>query len=143
MACNNCTSVCSVQFCYNTLWLFKATANTSYLVKFTNIGSGRSNSEQVTSDSEGFVKLTGGTWNEFFNTDSEVKFQLFEMTGSTYTNIPVDFKVITGFSGGSYASQQATVSTTDYDCVYINFTHLFDEDGVIELDNQYFFNTNA
>ena len=125
--------------CYDNLWLFKATANTSYLVKMTNMGSYRSVTEEVTSDTEGFVILTGGTWSDFFNTGSQVKIELFEMTGSTYTNIPVDFYVITGFSGGSYASQQATISDTEYDCVYVTFDIITD----LTPDNQYLFNVNA
>jgi len=144
MACNNCTTACNIYPCYESLWLFKAEADTSYLVVMTNTGSGRKESEQITSDSEGFVILEGGTWNDFFHTNSQVKFELFEMVGSTYTNIPVDFKVITGFSGGSYAEQDATVSTTDYDCVYVSFGLLTGEDGdTVTIDNQYLFNTNA
>lgn len=142
MACNTCITVCEVHPCYEDLWLFKATANTSYLVKMTI--RGRVETEEVTSDSEGFVILSGGTWNNFFHTSSLAKFELFEMTGSTYTNIPVDFKVITGFSGGSYASQGATVSTNEYDCVYVPFRLMYGEDGdTAVIDNQYLFNVNA
>ena len=42
----------------------------------------------------GFVVLTTD-WSNYFNTVSQVKFQLFEMSGSTF-NIPVSFSVITG-----------------------------------------------
>jgi hypothetical protein len=144
MACNTCTTACDIYPCYENLWLFKATANASYLVVLTNMGTGRKESEQVTADSEGFVILTGGTWNNFFHTNSQVRFEIFEMVGSTYTNIPVDFQVITGFSGGSYASQQATISTNLYDCIYVSFGLLTGEDGdAITIDNQYLFNTNA
>ena len=59
----------------------KATANTTYLLKMTNMGSGRVETETVTSNSEGFVVLTTD-WSNYFNTVSQVKFQLFEMSGS-------------------------------------------------------------
>ena len=120
--------------CYGDFWLMKATANTTYLLKMTNMGSGRVETETVTSNSEGFVVLTTD-WSNYFNTVSQVKFQLFEMSGSTF-NIPVSFSVITGFSGGSYASQDATVSSNLYDCIYTSF-----EFG--EVDKQYLFNVNA
>ena len=58
-----------------------------------------------------------------------------QMSGSTF-NIPVSFSVITGFSGGSYAPQDATVSSNLYDCIYTSF-----EFG--EVDKQYLFNVNA
>ena len=143
MACNTCITACPVFPCYDNLWLFKATADTTYLVKITNMGSGRVVSESVESDAEGFVILTGNTWADFFNTGAQVKFEIYEMVGSTYTNIPVDFRVITGFSGGSYASQQATISTTYYDCVYVSFEMLHDTDSTVTVDNQYLYNTNA
>ena len=55
------------------------------------MGSGRVETETVTSNSEGFVVLTTD-WSNYFNTVSQVKFQLFEMSGSTF-NIPVSFPV--------------------------------------------------
>ena len=55
---------------------------------------------------EVFVVLTTD-WSNYFNTVSQVKFQLFEMSGSTF-NIPVSFSVITGFSGGLSYSPSLT-----------------------------------
>ena len=56
----------------------KATANTTYLLKMTNMSSGRVETETVTSNSEGFVVLTTD-WSNYFNTVSQVKFQLFDI----------------------------------------------------------------
>ena len=64
--------------------------------------------EKVISDSERF---------QFSNNELRDYFKVIvtsNVLGSTF-NIPVSFSVITGFSGGSYASQDATVSSNLYD----------------------------
>ena len=147
MACNTCFTSCLIHPCYDNLWIGKATANNNYLVKVTNIGSGRVVSEQVTATSAGLVKLTGGTWNDFFNSGSQFEFKLFQMDFSQVpnvtSNIPVDFYAITGFTG-AYYSITLTFSSTVYDCALVSFEMLYDSDGSpIEIDNQYLFDENA
>ena len=55
--------------CYGDFWLMKATANTTYLLKMTNMGSGRVETETVTSNSEGFVVLTTD-WSNYLVRDT-------------------------------------------------------------------------
>jgi len=87
MACNTCFTSCLIHPCYDNIWIGKATANNNYLVKVTNIGSGRVIAEQVTATSAGLVKLSGGTWNDFFNSGSQFEFKLYQMDFSQSPNV--------------------------------------------------------
>ena len=147
MACNTCTTVCPIHPCYTALWIAKATANNVYRVELTNLGSGRIQSEVVTATSEGIIKLTGGTWSDFLNTESQVQIKIYlvnySVSPSAKTNIDVDFYVITGFAG-EYYNLTPTWSATKYDCILVDFEMLYDSNGVpIELDNQYLINEDA
>jgi hypothetical protein len=147
MSCNNCTTTCQIHPCYETIWVAKATANEVYLVEITNIGSGRIVKEQVTANAAGYVKLQGGTWNDFFNSGSEFQIKLYVVDYSVVphvaTNIDVDFYVFTGFTG-QYYNLSPTFSTTLYDCILFSTEMLYDGEGApIEIDNQYLTNEDA
>ena len=129
------------------LKIAKASVLTTYRVVITNIGSGRRVQESVTSDGSGYVILTGGTWADFLNGGGEYKVQLFQtdfsVSPNITSNIPVDFNVITGFSG-AYYDIDIELSSTQYDCILFETDMLYDSAGApVELDNQYLINENA
>lgn len=147
MSCNNCTTTCPIHPCYETIYVAKATANNVYLVEITNIGSGRVVSEQVTATSAGYVKLTGGTWNDFLNGVGQFRIKLFivdySVSPHVSTNIDVDFYAFTGFTG-QYYNLAPTFSSTQYDCLLFETEMLYDSSGVaVEIDNQYLINEDA
>lgn len=116
-----------------------AEADTEYTVRIKS-SWGKVVTEDVTSDAEGFVVISGGVWDDLFNSGGQFSFEVLELD----TNIPVDFQVITGFSGGSYASQDATVSTDYYDKILVEFSMAKGSTGMsVLITNQYLFNDNA
>lgn len=142
MSCNTCFTSCPIHPCYDTLWIGKATRLNQYRLVITNIGSGRQVAQTVTADTNGYVKISGGTWADFFNSGSQFEFKLYLVDYSTNvtSNIPVDFYPINGFAG-AYYNITIEVSNTIYDCALVSFEMLYDSDNVpVEIDNQYLFN---
>ena len=140
MACNTCFTSCDISPCYSDIWIGKATPLNTYLVVISN-SIGRRVTEHVTANAQGLVKITGGTFSEFFQSSQEFKFQLFQedfsQVPAVTSNIPVDFYAITGFTG-AYYDIEPEFSSTVYDCALVGFEMIYDGDGApVELDNQY------
>lgn len=138
--CDNCFTSCVISPCYGNIWIGKATPLNTYLVVITN-SIGRRVTEHVTANSEGLVKISGGTFSEFFQSGQEFKFQLFQedfsQVPAVTSNIAVDFYAITNFAG-AYYDIEPEYSSTVYDCALVNFEMIYDGDGdPVELDNQY------
>lgn len=147
MSCNVCTTVCPVHPCYEDLWIAKLTANNQYTLRIKNLGSGREIVEAVTADSNGLVKISDGTWNDFLNGagDYQVSFYLkdYSQSPSVTTNIKEDFYVFTGFTG-QYYNLSPAFSATQYDCILFSTDMIYDSGGLpITLDNQYLTNEDA
>lgn len=145
MSCNTCITVCPVYLCYETIYIAKAAPGTPYMVEITNTGSGRKITQEVIADSEGFLLLEDGTWNDFFNSGSEFKIKIYHINNQAVpaqtSNIPTDFNVITGFED-NYGNDM-TVSETQYDCINVEFEMMYN-DGVPEsFDVQYLINEDA
>lgn len=139
MACNTSITSCPIYPCYENIYIGLAAADTDYTLRIKS-SWGKVVTEDITTDSEGFVVITGGVWDDLFNSGGQFSFEVLEQD----TNIPVDFRVITGFSGGSYASQQATISTNYYDKILVDFNMLKGSTGMsVIITNQYLFNDNA
>lgn len=139
MACNTSITSCPIFPCYENIYIGLAVADTDYTIRIKS-SWGKVVTEDITSDSEGFVVLSGGVWDDLFNSGGEFGFEILEQD----TNIPVDFRVITGFSGGSYANQQSTISTNYYDKILVEFNMLKGSTGMsVIITNQYLFNDNA
>lgn len=147
MSCNTCTTVCTIHPCYDDLWIAKASVLTKYRVEITHIPSGRRVNEEVTSDGDGYVILTGGTWADFLNGAGQYRIKLYEsdfsVSPSVTNNVPADFNVITGF-GGAYYDLSITLSSTQYDCILFDTEMIYDSVGSpVELDDQYLINEDA
>lgn len=139
MSCNTSITSCPIFPCYENIYIGMAEADTEYTVRIKS-SWGKVVTEDVTSDAEGFVVISGGVWDDLFNSGGQFSFEVLELD----TNIPVDFQVITGFSGGSYASQDATVSTDYYDKILVEFSMAKGSTGMsVLITNQYLFNDNA
>lgn len=147
MSCNNCTTVCPIHPCYEDLWIAKLTPLNQYTVKIKHIGSEREVSEAVTADANGLIKLSDGTHNDFLNGSGQYQITVYlrnySVSPSITTNIPVDFYVLTGFTGAYYNLSPA-FSSTQYDCILFETEMLYDGDGnPITLDDQYLINEDA
>ena len=139
--CDNCFKSCVISPCYGNIWIGKAEPLNTYLVVISN--GNRRVTEHVTANAQGLVKITGGTFSEFLQSNQEFKFQLFQedfsQVPAVTSNIPVDFYAITNFSG-AYYDIDLEFSSVQYNCALVSFEMIYDGDGdPVELDNQYLF----
>ena len=144
MSCNICVNACPIHPCYDNLWIGRINPHESYTVKITDLGSKRQVAEVVSSNASGLIKLTDGTWNDFLNSGSEFKLEVFmndfSVSPSTTSNIPMDFYAITGFDG-AYYNIEPEFAANAVDCILFSTEMLYNSSGVpITLDNQYLIN---
>ena len=126
MYCDNCTRVCGIVSCYSNIYVGKvANTNTNVLVSIENISTGRQVVETVTTDGDGIVLLTSGTFSKFLTGSSTYKIRVF-LNG---VNLDIN----------PYLTA-TTFSSNAYNCLTFDTYTYRDSDGdMYVVTNQYLF----
>ena len=100
MYCSNCFRACGIVSCYTNLYVGKVSLTDSPVqVVIQNIGSGRSVVENVTTDGDGIVLLSAGTWRKFLTGSSTYKLQVL----AAGVNLDIQmYLTATTFDDGDY-----------------------------------------
>ena len=126
MYCDNCFRACGIVSCYSNIYVGKTDyASENLLVVIENISTGRRVSEQVTTDGDGVVLLTSGTFRKFLTGSSTYKIRIFR------NGVNIDLKM--------YLTS-TTFDTTDYNCITFDTYTLRESDGnMYVMPTQYLF----
>ena len=114
MYCDNPHKSCPVVSCYSNIYVGKiADVSTTVTVHIENMATGRVQMEDVTSDADGVILLSGGTYRKFLTGYATYKLRIFkagvQQDITMYTDIDTfDTDTFNAITFGTYQIRQST-----------------------------------